>query len=189
MLLRNQRAQCGSRVGRITHLDVGADLLNQAIDKLFVDRPLYVDTRPTQTDLTLIGVGRAQRRGFVDSAREDGATFHCGGKRPEGLPEHLAEGAFLEPTLISGLGPDCKSQRQEIFGPMVSVTPFDTEEEVLALANDTRYGLSATVWTTNLGTAHRMSAALEAGIVWVNSWFLRDLRSAFGGMKNSCIFF
>lgn len=124
---------------------------------------------------------------FVESARADGATFECGGKQPEGLPDHLDKGTFLEPTVVTGLRPDCKAQRQEIFGPVVSVTPFDTEEEVLALANDTRYGLGATVWTSNLGTAHRMSAALEAGIIWVNTWFLRDLRTPFGGMKNSGI--
>ena len=124
---------------------------------------------------------------FVESARADGATFECGGKVPDNLPDHLADGVFLEPTIITGLGPDCKAQRQEIFGPVVSITPFDTEAEVLALANDTRYGLGATVWTTNLGTAHRMSAALEAGIIWVNTWFLRDLRTPFGGMKGSGI--
>jgi aminomuconate-semialdehyde/2-hydroxymuconate-6-semialdehyde dehydrogenase len=130
---------------------------------------------------------RARVLGFLDSAMADGATFLTGGKRPDGLPAHLAEGAFLEPTVIVGLGPDCKAQRQEIFGPVVTVTPFDTEEEVLELANDTNYGLSATVWSTDLARAHRVAAQLEAGIVWVNTWFLRDLRSAFGGMKYSGI--
>jgi aminomuconate-semialdehyde/2-hydroxymuconate-6-semialdehyde dehydrogenase len=129
----------------------------------------------------------ARVQGFLDSAREDGATFECGGKRPDGLPPHLAAGAFLEPTVITGLGRECKAQRQEIFGPVVSVTPFDSEEEVVELANDTKYGLSATVWTTNLARAHRVSAQLEAGIIWVNTWFLRDLRTPFGGMKYSGI--
>ena len=177
---------CGSRI--YVQRPVYEQFIDGLVEKIRTHVKVGDPADPATTLGALVSQQHLQRvMGFVDSAREDGATFHCGGKRPEGLPEHLAEGAFLEPTLISGLGPDCKSQRQEIFGPMVSVTPFDTEEEVLALANDTRYGLSATVWTTNLGTAHRMSAALEAGIVWVNSWFLRDLRSAFGGMKNSGI--
>lgn len=143
---------------------------------------------PSSTMGSLVSREHFQRvMSFIDSARADGATFECGGKVVENLPDHLAEGVFIEPTVITGLGPDCKAQRQEIFGPVVSITPFDTEEEVLALANDTRYGLSATIWTQNLGTAHRMSAALEAGIIWVNTWFLRDLRTPFGGMKNSGI--
>lgn len=130
-------------------------------------------------------LSRVQR--FLDSAKEDGATFHCGGKRPEGLPGHLAKGAFLEPTVLTGLGRNCLAQRQEIFGPVVSVTPFYTEEEVLGLANDTKYGLGGSIWTSNLGKAHRVAGALDAGIIWVNTWFMRDLRTPFGGMKGSGI--
>ncbi|MCG2633666.1 MAG: 2-hydroxymuconic semialdehyde dehydrogenase [Gammaproteobacteria bacterium] len=126
-------------------------------------------------------------QGFLDSAKADGATFHCGGKRPADLPAHLDGGAFLEPTVMTGLGKACTAQQQEIFGPVVSVTPFDSEEEVIGLANDTRYGLSATVWSSDLSRAHRVAARLEAGVIWVNTWFLRDLRSPFGGLKNSGI--
>lgn len=124
---------------------------------------------------------------YIESARADGAKIETGGTRTRGLPRHLADGAFLDPTVITRLGAQCKAQKEEIFGPVVSVTPFSTEEEALQLANDTRYGLSATVWTSDLKRAHRIGAALEAGIVWVNTWFLRDLRTPFGGLKNSGI--
>ena len=124
---------------------------------------------------------------YIDSARADGAKIEIGGERVRKLPKHLANGAFLEPTVITGLGRECRAQKEEIFGPVVSVTPFSTEEEAINLANDTRYGLSATVWTSNLKRAHRVGAALEAGIIWVNTWFLRDLRTPFGGIKNSGI--
>jgi aminomuconate-semialdehyde/2-hydroxymuconate-6-semialdehyde dehydrogenase len=118
-------------------------------------------------------------------ARQDGARIECGGKRPAKLPASLAEGAFLESTILTGLSNASRAAREEIFGPVVSVTPFSSEAEAIALANDSEYGLSATVWTQNLSRAHRVARALEAGIVWVNSWFLRDLRTPFGGTKRS----
>ena len=91
------------------------------------------------------------------------------------------EGAWVEPTVITGLGDDARSVREEIFGPICHVSPFDTEQEVISRANDTRYGLAATIWTSNLGRAHRVSEAMRVGISWVNTWFLRDLRTPFGG--------
>ena len=91
----------------------------------------------------------------------------------------------MEPTVIEGLSHDCRTNQEEIFGPVVSLTPFDTEDEVLSYANSVRYGLSATVWTENLSRAHRVAALLESGIVWVNCWLLRDLRTPFGGVKDS----
>jgi len=125
--------------------------------------------------------------GYIEAAKQEGGTFHCGGKRPDNLPERVAKGAFFEPTVITGLSPTAKAQCEEIFGPVVTVTPFDSEEEVIKVANDTDYGLSATIWTTNLNRAHRVAGAIDAGIVWVNTWFLRDLRTSFGGMKRSGI--
>ncbi|USK51323.1 aldehyde dehydrogenase [Bacillus sp. CMF12] len=121
--------------------------------------------------------------GYVEIAKNDGGTIVTGGKRPEGLEK----GYYLEPTIITDLSRNSRCIREEIFGPVVTVTPFDMEEEVVMQANDTHYGLSATIWTSNLKRAHRVSHQIEAGIIWVNTWFLRDLRTPFGGMKNSGI--
>ncbi len=101
------------------------------------------------------------------------------------LTQAVLTGWFIEPTIIEGLSHDCRTNQEEIFGPVVTIRPFDTEEEVLGYANSVRYGLSATVWTENLSRAHRVSASLESGIVWVNCWLLRDLRTPFGGVKDS----
>lgn len=120
---------------------------------------------------------------YVQIAKDDGATIHTGGKRPEGMEK----GYFLEPTIITGLDRNSRCVREEIFGPVVTITPFDMEEEVIVQANDTHYGLSATIWTTDLKKAHRVAHQIEAGIIWVNTWFLRDLRTPFGGMKHSGI--
>lgn len=120
---------------------------------------------------------------YLDVAREDGATIVTGGKRPDGMEK----GYFLEPTIITGLDRNSRCVREEIFGPVVTVTPFDLEEEVIMQANDTHYGLSATIWTNDLRRAHRVAHSIEAGIIWVNTWFLRDLKTPFGGMKHSGI--
>ena len=177
---------CGSRI--YVQRPVYQAFLDKLLERIRTTVKIGDPTDPATTLGALISREHLARvQGFLDSARADGATFECGGKRPDGLPAHLADGAFLEPTVITGLGRDCKAQRQEIFGPVVTVTPFDTEDEVIELANDTRYGLSATVWTQDLTRAHRVVAQLEAGIIWINTWFLRDLRTPFGGMKYSGI--
>ncbi|UZD12161.1 aldehyde dehydrogenase [Virgibacillus natechei] len=121
--------------------------------------------------------------GYLDLAKEEGGTFLTGGKAAEGFDK----GFFVEPTIITGLGKDARCVREEIFGPVVTVVPFDTEEEVLEQVNDTHYGLSASLWTSNVKRATGFSRQIEAGIVWVNTWFLRDLRTPFGGMKHSGI--
>ncbi len=123
--------------------------------------------------------------GYVALAREEGGTVVVGGTRPANLPERVRGGYFLEPTVITGLDCDRRVMQEEIFGPVVTVTPFDSAEEAIALANGTRYGLSASVWTRDLQKAHRVAAALDSGTVWVNTWLLRDLRVPFGGMKES----
>lgn len=123
---------------------------------------------------------------YIDLAREEGGVILTGGKaiQPEG---RCKDGFFIEPTVIENLPYNCRTNQEEIFGPVVTLTPFDTEEEVLMMANSTPYGLAATVWTTNLTKAHKVAAALHSGIVWINCWLLRDLRTPFGGVKQSGI--
>jgi aminomuconate-semialdehyde/2-hydroxymuconate-6-semialdehyde dehydrogenase len=120
---------------------------------------------------------------YLDIAKEEGATFLTGGSATKGFDK----GFFVDPTIITGLGRDSRCVREEIFGPVVTVIPFDTEEEVLEQVNDTHYGLSASLWTSNIKRAHRVGGQIEAGMVWINTWFLRDLRTPFGGMKHSGI--
>jgi len=121
---------------------------------------------------------------YVDLARQEGGTIETGGG-PVRLGGDLVNGYFFAPTVVTGLAPSCRVMNEEIFGPVVTVTPFDSEEEVVAWANGTPYGLSATIWTTDLGRAHRVAQSMDAGIIWVNTWMLRDLRTPFGGMKAS----
>ena len=120
---------------------------------------------------------------YITLAMEEGGQVLCGGHRLH--PEGVEGGFYVAPTVIEGLGPACRTNQEEIFGPVVTLQPFDTEEEALALANDTAYGLAATLWTTDLKRAHRVAAGIDSGIVWVNTWLLRDLRTPFGGVKAS----
>jgi aminomuconate-semialdehyde/2-hydroxymuconate-6-semialdehyde dehydrogenase len=129
---------------------------------------------------------RAKVLAYYQRAREAGATVVTGGGVPA-LSAGLAEGAWVEPTIWTGLPESSPVVREEIFGPCCHVAPFDDEEEAIRLANDTEYGLAAAVWTSNLQRAHRVAGRIEAGIVWVNSWYLRDLRTPFGGAKHSGI--
>jgi aminomuconate-semialdehyde/2-hydroxymuconate-6-semialdehyde dehydrogenase len=123
---------------------------------------------------------------YYRMAQEEGARVVCGGGVPK-MAQALAGGAWIQPTIWTGLPETSRVVREEIFGPCCHIAPFNTEEEVLALANDTPYGLAATVWTRDLGRSRRMAAGINAGIVWINSWFLRDLRTPFGGSKLSGI--
>ncbi len=120
----------------------------------------------------------------ISLARLEGGKVLAGGNayNPEG---RCKNGYFVEPTIITGLDETCRTNQEEIFGPVVTIQPFDTEEEVIELANSTKYGLSATIWTQNLTRAHKVAAAVKAGIVWVNCWLVRDLRTPFGGVKQS----
>jgi aminomuconate-semialdehyde/2-hydroxymuconate-6-semialdehyde dehydrogenase len=121
---------------------------------------------------------------YIALAREEGGTLLTGGHRVQ-LEGRCEKGYFIAPTVFENLPASCRTNQEEIFGPVVTLTPFDTEEEALAMANGTAYGLAATIWTSDLKTAHRMAAGLHAGIIWVNCWLLRDLRTPFGGVKQS----
>lgn len=186
---------------------VRAGFLNQGQvclcgSRLLIERPIYErflaaftarvaamkvgDPADPATELGAL-VSEAHREkveGYVNLAREEGGRVLTGGLRPQLGPE-LDRGAFLRPTVVDGLSPACRSATEEIFGPVVTAHPFDTEEEAVAISNSSRYGLAASVWTRDLGRAHRVSAALETGMVWVNTWLNRDLRVPFGGMKDS----
>ena len=120
----------------------------------------------------------------IEKAKQEGGKILTGGHAvdPGGRCQN---GYFIEPTVIEGLGPACETNMDEIFGPVVSLQKFKTEEEALQLANACSYGLSATIWTQDISKANRVASKVEAGIIWVNCWLLRDLRTPFGGMKNS----
>jgi aminomuconate-semialdehyde/2-hydroxymuconate-6-semialdehyde dehydrogenase len=169
--------------------------------RILVQRPLYerfVTTfvervramrlgDPTHPDTELGALVTLAHRdkveGYLQLARQEGGEVF-GGRRPT-LPPPFSEGAFLEPAVVTGLAPTCRTAQEEIFGPVVTVHPFDDEDEAVSLANGVRYGLSASLWTRDLARAHRVSARLETGMVWVNTWLRRDLRVPFGGMKES----
>ncbi len=124
--------------------------------------------------------------GYYAKAKAEGANVVTGGGAPAMTGEH-ANGHWVQPTIWTGLPESSPIICEEIFGPCCHIAPFDTAEEAIALANNTSYGLATTVWTQNLETAHRMAKAIDVGLCWINSWFLRDLRTAFGGSKSSGI--
>ncbi|MGE4240635.1 2-hydroxymuconic semialdehyde dehydrogenase [Ramlibacter sp.] len=173
-------------------------------ERVYVQRPLFerfVQALKARAESLRIGppeqegvdlgplISQEHRRkvlGYYEQAREEGATVVTGGGVP-GMPGALAEGAWIQPTIWTGLPESSAVVREEIFGPCCHIAPFDTEEEAAALANATPYGLATSVWTDNLGRGLRMAAAIEVGLCWINSWFLRDLRTPFGGAKASGI--
>ena len=122
--------------------------------------------------------------GHIALAREEGGVVLCGGEAVK-VQGRCANGWFVAPTVIEGLAADCRTNQEEIFGPVVTLLPFDGDDDAVSLANSTRYGLAASVWTTNLARAHRVAARLDSGIVWINCWMRRDLRTPFGGVKQS----
>lgn len=122
---------------------------------------------------------------YVDLAQKEGGKIALGGSAPNSVNERCSAGYFFAPTVITGLPVSCRTNREEIFGPVITITPFDTEEEVIGYANDVDYGLSSSVWTQSLNRAHRVAEQIHTGTVWVNCWLVRDLRVPFGGMKQS----
>ena len=120
----------------------------------------------------------------INQAKDEGGIILCGGK-PVKLNGRCEKGYFIEPTVIENLGPDCKTNQEEIFGPVVTLQSFKTEENALQSANNSNYGLAATIWTQDISKANRVASKVQSGIIWVNCWLVRDLRTPFGGMKNS----
>ena len=153
-----------------------------AVGRLKIGDPL--DEATEQGALVSAG-HRDKVESYIQLARDLGGEIVTGGERPSGLPDRLASGYFVLPTVVTGLPVDCRVNMEEIFGPVVTITPFTAESDVIAWANGTKYGLAASVWTNDLRRAHRVAGALDAGTVWINTWLLRDLRVPFGGMKES----
>jgi aminomuconate-semialdehyde/2-hydroxymuconate-6-semialdehyde dehydrogenase len=180
---QGQVCLCGSRV-----------FVERAIYKDFVDRFIDKTSKLRQGDpldeTTEQGaiVNEAQLKKvkfYVDLARKEGGSIALGGSAPEPPNERCRDGYFFQPTVITDLPVSCRTNREEIFGPVISITPFDREEEVIGYANDCEYGLASSIWTQNLSRAHRVAEQIHTGTVWVNCWLLRDLRVPFGGMKQS----
>lgn len=121
---------------------------------------------------------------YIELAKQEGGTILCGGEAAK-LPGELADGYYIKPTLIEGLTPTCRTNQEEIFGPVATLTPFDTEAEVLEMANSTEYGLAATIHTQDMEKANRVAQKIDSGMIWINDWMKRDLNTPFGGMKNS----
>ncbi|MGA6158777.1 2-hydroxymuconic semialdehyde dehydrogenase [Stenotrophomonas sp. NPDC087984] len=140
----------------------------------------------TQMGPLVSALHRDKVLGYFRLAKEEGAKIHAGGGVPV-FGDERDGGFFVEPTVLTGLGQDARAVREEIFGPVCHIAPFDDEAEAVRLANDSPYGLAATVWTTSLSRAHRVAPRLHSGVVWVNCWNLRDLRTPFGGVKASGI--
>lgn len=173
---------CGSRtfIERPIYEKFKSEFVNLT-DKLIVGDP-----NNANTDLGAIVSKQHFEKiiSYIELAKEEGGNVLSGGNSVE-LDDELKDGYYIRPTIIEGLDHLCRTNQEEIFGPVVTLMPFDTEEEVLEYANSTQYGLSATIWTSDLNRAHRVAAQVQSGIIWVNCWMVRDLRTLFGGMKNS----
>jgi len=191
-----------SGIARAAFLNTGQICLGT--ERIYVERPIFdrfvaalkqraLALRPGHPSDKTTGMGplislqhREKVLRYYRRAVEEGATVVCGGGIPR-MPESLAAGAWIEPTIWTGLPETSSVVREEIFGPCCHVRPFDDEEEATSLANDTPYGLAATIWTRDVARSFRLGTRINAGIIWINSWFLRDLRTPFGGSKLSGI--
>jgi aminomuconate-semialdehyde/2-hydroxymuconate-6-semialdehyde dehydrogenase len=188
--LRSVFANCGQVCLGTERVFVQRPLFDEFVARLKAGAEALTMGHPTD-EATQLGplvseIHRSKVRSYYDLAVEEGANVITGGGVPD-MPGELAGGSWVQPTVWTGLDDSARVVREEIFGPCCHVAPFDEEDEVIARANDTRYGLAAAVWTENASRAHRVARQIEAGITWVNSWFLRDLRTPFGGMKQSGI--
>lgn len=163
--------------------DKFVDALRKAAEGLTPGRPDHPDTK---LGPLISKEHQAKVLSYYEVARQEGANVIIGGGIPK-MPSELAGGSWIEPTIWTGLPETARIVKEEIFGPCTHIAPFDSEEDVLAKANNNDYGLCSAIWTCDLARAHRMAQKMEVGLVWVNSWFLRDLRTAFGGAKQSGI--
>jgi aminomuconate-semialdehyde/2-hydroxymuconate-6-semialdehyde dehydrogenase len=180
---QGQICLCGSRI--IVEESIFERFLEQFVGAA---KALVVgDPRDAETDVGAVisAAHRDKIESYVALALADGGTIHCGGERPSGLPARCRDGFFVAPTVITGLPMNCRVNQEEIFGPVVTVTPFRGEDQAVTLANDSPYGLAASLWTGNVSRAHRVAGRIACGTVWVNTWLLRDLRVPFGGMRQS----
>lgn len=179
---QGQICLCGSRifVEESLYEKFKSDFIRE-VEKLVIGDPMEKDT----TIGAVVSEPHMEKiLYYIHLAKEEGGKILTGGERVK-LSGRCSEGYFIKPTVIEGLAYNCRTNQEEIFGPVVTIMPFKTEEEVLMMANSTEYGLASTLWTENLTRAHRMAAEIEAGIVWINCWLLRDLRTPFGGIKSS----
>jgi len=179
---QGQICLCTSRllIERPIYERLRADLLAR-VRSLRVGDPLLPDT---DQGAVVSAAHQSKILACLALARQEGGQILCGGEALQ-VPGRCQQGFFVAPTLIEGLGPETRTNREEIFGPVVTLQPFDSEAEALALANATDYGLACSVWTQNLPRAQRLAQQLEAGLLWFNCWMARDLRTPFGGVKQS----
>ena len=180
---QGQICLCGSRV--FVERSAYKDFIDRFIEEASQLR--LGDPLDEKTDQGAI-VNKAQLdkiKFYVDLAQKEGGKIALGGSAPDSISDRCRDGYFFPPTVITGLPVSCRTNREEIFGPVITITPFDNEEEVIGYANDCDYGLASSVWTQNLNRAHRVAEQIHTGTVWVNCWLVRDLRVPFGGMKQS----
>jgi aminomuconate-semialdehyde/2-hydroxymuconate-6-semialdehyde dehydrogenase len=188
--LRSCFANCGQVCLGTERLYVERPIFNEFVARLKAGAEKLKLGVPDDKDANMGPLVSLEHRNKVLSyykkAADEGATVVTGGGVPN-MPSELADGAWVQPTIWTGLDDNASVVREEIFGPCTTIMPFDSEEEVIRRANGTNYGLAASVYTQNINRAHRVAARMEVGLVWVNSWFLRDLRTPFGGAKQSGI--
>lgn len=180
---QGQVCMCGSRilVERAIY-DRFRDALVERVSALRVGDP----AEPGTDQGALISAAHRQKvLDYLALARDEGGRLLCGGEPASPPGDRCREGWFVTPALLEGLPPGCRTNQEEIFGPVATLLPFDTEDEAVALANDVRYGLAASIWSRDVGRCHRVASRVEAGIVWVNCWMVRDLRTPLGGTKAS----
>ena len=180
---QGQICLCGSRI--YVEDSIFEDFLSKFVKTVKADwAPGDPLTKGVRTGAVVSEAHKNKILSFIDLAKKEGARVHCGGKSAN-LPGRCESGYFIEPTVLTGLEADCAVNQEEIFGPVVTIGSFQSEEEAVNLANNSQYGLSATIWTKHLDRGHRLAQQIDVGIVWVNGWLLRDLRTPFGGNKQS----